>query len=132
MQKVIEPISDELNDLATLTIDAAMKVHKTLGPGLLESVYEACLLYELRKIGLSVESQTLVPVQYDGVIVNANLCIDILVENKLAVEIKTVEGLADIHTAQLLTYLKLMNLRLGLLLNFNTVMLIDGLKRVAN
>ncbi len=81
--KRIEPISQELNDLATLTIDAAMKVHRTLGPGLLESVYEACLLYELRKMGFTVESQTQVPVHYEGVYLNTNLRIDILVENSL-------------------------------------------------
>ena len=132
MSKAIEPISEELNQLAKLTLDAAMKVHRTLGPGLLESVYEACLVYELRKMGLNVENQVFVPVHYDGIIVSANLRIDLMVENQLAVELKTVEELSDLHTSQLLTYLKLMDLRLGLLLNFNTVMLMDGMKRVAN
>jgi GxxExxY protein len=132
MSKVIRPISNELNNLSKQTIEAAIKVHKSLGPGLLESVYEACLVHELRIMGLKVESQAIVPIHYNGITVNANLRMDLLVENLLIVEIKSVEELEDLHTAQLLTYLKLMDLRLGLILNFNTIMLKDGIQRVAN
>ena len=132
MPKEIVPISSKVNDLSKQTLEAALKVHKSLGPGLLESVYEACLVHELRKMGLKVETQTMVPIHYDGIIVNANLRMDLLVENQLIVEIKSVNELEDIHTAQLLTYLRLMNLRLGLILNFNKIMLKDGIQRVAN
>ena len=113
-------------------IGAAIEVHKHLGPGLLESSYEACLLFELRKRGVNVKSQVALPISYKGVQLEAGYRIDILVEEKVIIEIKTVEDFADIHLAQILTYLKLSKLKPGLLINFNSVKLVDGLKRVVN
>lgn len=120
------------NDLATKIIGAAIEVHRQLGPGLLESTYETCLAYELKQIGLNLQQQVALPVVYKEVKLNAGYSIDLLVENKIIIEIKSVEVLADIHTAQLLTYLKLKDLKLGLLINFNEVLLKNGLKRVLN
>ena len=107
-------------------------MHKQLGPGLLESTYETCLAYELKQMGLDVKQQQALPVVYKEVKLDAGYRIDLLVENKVIVEIKSVDALADIHTAQLLTYLKLKDLKLGLLINFNSVRVIDGLKRILN
>ncbi len=120
------------NEISSQVIGAAIKVHKHLGPGLLESSYEACLLYELKERGLEVKSQVLLPIFYNGVQLDAGYRLDILVENRLILEIKSVEKLEGIHTAQLLTYLRLTKLKLGLLINFNSVKLIDGVKRVVN
>jgi GxxExxY protein len=120
------------NDLTTKIIGAAIEVHKQLGPGLLESTYETCLAYELKQIGLNLQTQVALPVVYKEVKLNAGYRIDLLVENRIIIEIKSVEVLADIHTAQLLTYLKLKDLKLGLLINFNEVLLKKGLKRVLN
>ncbi len=120
------------NELSKKVIGAAIEVHRELGPGLLESSYEACLLYELKAMGLNVSSQVYLPVIYKNVEVKAGYRIDILVENKLIVEVKAVDMLAGIHTAQLLTYLRLKDIKLGLLINFNNVRLIDGLKRIVN
>src|SRR5690606_38893735 len=106
--------------------------HRELGPGLLESSYEICLAYELMQLGLNVQTQVALPVVYKEVKLNAGYRIDILVENKVIVEIKAVDALADIHTAQLLTYLKLRNLKGGLLINFNGVRVLDGVKRIVN
>ena len=107
-------------------------MHKQLGPGLLVSTYETCLAYELKQMGLDVKQQQALPVLYKEVKLEAGYRIDLLVENKVIVEIKSVDALADIHTAQLLTYLKLKDLKLGLLINFNSVRVIDGLKRILN
>ena len=120
------------NEISKKVIGAAIEVHKHLGPGLLESSYEACLLYDLREMGLKVSAQVVLPIEYKEVKLNAGYRIDLLVENKVIVELKSVEALADIHTAQLLTYLKLKDIKLGLLINFNSVKLIDGLKRIIN
>jgi GxxExxY protein len=120
------------NEISSQIIGAAIEVHKHLGPGLLESSYEACLLFELRKRGVNVKSQVALPISYKGVQLEAGYRIDILVEEKVIIEIKTVEDFADIHLAQILTYLKLSKLKLGLLINFNSVKLVDGLKRVVN
>jgi len=120
------------NELSTIIIGAAIEVHKQLGPGLLESAYEHCLAYELRLMGLDVKQQVALPIVYKGIKLDAGYRIDLLVEDKVIVEIKAVEVLADIHTAQLLTYLKLKDLKLGLLINFNTVLLKDGIKRIVN
>ena len=120
------------NEIATKIIGAAIEVHKQLGPGLLESTYESCLVYELRQMGLEVQQQLALPVLYKEVKLEAGYRIDVLVENKVIIEIKSVEALADIHTAQLLTYLKLKDLKLGLLINFNEVLLKNGLKRIVN
>ncbi len=120
------------NEITQKIIGAAIEVHKHLGPGLLESSYEVCLAYELRQQGLAFKSQLALPVVYKGVRLDAGYRIDLLVENKIIVELKSVDALAPIHTAQLLTYLKLKDLRLGLLINFNSVRLIDGVKRAVN
>jgi GxxExxY protein len=111
-------------------LDAAFKVHTVLGPGLLESVYEACLAYELHKSGLKAETQVALPVFYEGVRVEAGLRMDLLVENSVIVELKSVETMNPVYEAQLLTYLKLTNIRLGYLINFNVPHLRDGVKRM--
>ena len=120
------------NEISSKIIGAAIEVHKQLGPGLLESTYETCLTYELKQMGLDVKQQQALPVVYKEVKLDAGYRIDLLIENKVIIEIKSVEALADIHTAQLLTYLKLKDLKLGLLINFNSVRVIDGLKRILN
>lgn len=120
------------NDIATKIIGAAIEVHKQLGPGLLESTYETCLAYELKKAGLNIQQQLALPVVYKEVKLNAGYRIDLLVEGKVIIEIKSVEALAYILTAQLLTYLKLKDLKLGLLINFNVILLKNGLKRIVN
>ena len=120
------------NIVSERILKAAFKVHSALGPGLLESVYEAVLAYELRKDGLEVETQKPIPVLYDEVRLDLGFRLDIVVENKVVVELKSVENLLPVHHKQLLTYLKLANYKLGLLLNFNTVMLKDQLSRLVN
>ncbi len=113
-------------------IGCAIKVHKALGPGLLESAYQECLYYELQKLGLFVEKQKSLPLVYEDVKLECGYRIDLLVENQVIIEVKSVEALADIHLAQVLTYLKLSNNRLGLLINFNVILLKNGVKRVIN
>lgn len=120
------------NEISKIIIGAAIEVHKQLGPGLLESSYEACLAYELKQQGLNIQTQVALPIVYKEVKLNAGYRIDLLVENKIIIELKSVDALADIHTAQLLTYLKLRNIKLGLLINFNSVRVIDGVKRIIN
>ena len=120
------------NELAKIVFDAGIKVHKTLGAGLLESAYEECLFYELQKNGLFVEKQKALPLIYEDVKLEAGYRIDLLVEHKLVIEIKSVEALNDLHLAQTLTYLKLSGCKLGLLINFNTVLFKNGVKRVIN
>ena len=120
------------NEISSKIIGAAIDVHKQLGPGLLESTYETCLAYELKQMELDVKQQQALPVVYKEVKLDAGYRIDLLIENKVIIEIKSVEALADIHTAQLLTYLKLKDLKLGLLINFNSVRVVDGLKRIVN
>ena len=120
------------NEISSKIIGAAIEVHKQLGPGLLESSYEVCLAYELKQQGLNIQTQVALPVVYKEVKLNAGYRIDILIENKVIIELKAVDFLADIHTAQLLTYLKLKELKLGLLINFNSVKLIDGVRRIVN
>jgi GxxExxY protein len=121
-----------INEVSGSVVDAAMKVHTALGPGLLESAYEACLLHELRKRGRKVLSQVALPVVYDGVKIDVGYRIDLLVEDVVIVELKAVEKLLPIHDAQLLSYLKLGGYRLGLLINFNVLHLKDGIKRKVN
>ena len=123
-------LNRSLNDLTGQIIDAAYQVHSTLGPGLLESVYETCLCYELDKRGIPFQKQVSLPVIYDNITLEAGLRLDILVNKKVIVELKAVEKLTNVHQAQLLTYLKLTNSRLGLLINFNTARIKDGIKRV--
>lgn len=120
------------NEISSKVIGAAIEVHKQLGPGLLESTYETCLVYELRQLDLEVKQQVALPVIYKNIKLDAGYRLDLLIENKVIIEIKSVEALADIHTAQLLTYLKLKNLKLGLLINFNNIRVIDGIKRIVN
>ncbi|MCX6121083.1 MAG: GxxExxY protein [Ignavibacteriales bacterium] len=120
------------NELTHKVIGCAMKVHSTLGPGLLESAYEECLAYELSKSGIVLERQKPMPLVYDGVKLDCGYRMDILVESKLVLELKAVDMLNDIHLAQILTYLKLSGCELGLLINFNVVKLKDGLRRVIN
>lgn len=115
------------NEISSKIIGAAIEVHKQLGPGLLESSYEACLVYELMQRGLSVSNQVALPIVYKEVKLEAGYRIDILVENKVIIEVKAVETLANIYIAQVLTYLKL-----GLLINFNTSKVVDRIKRVIN
>lgn len=126
-----EPIPDEVDRVAAQIVDAAFRVHSSLGPGLLESVYEACLVHELSKRGLRVSQQLALPVVYDGIRIDAGLRIDLVVEDCVIVEVKTVENLAPIHHAQVLTYLRLTGHRLGLLINFNVGAIRNGIKRIA-
>ena len=119
-----------IEEIFKTVLDCSFQVHTALGPGLLESAYEECLYYELRQLGLNVEKQKPLPLIYKEVKLNAGYRIDLLVENKVIVEIKSVESLADIHMAQILTYLKLSGCKLGLLANFNVRHLKDGIKRV--
>jgi GxxExxY protein len=120
------------NELSRIVLGQAISVHKTLGPGLLESVYETCLYYRLSKTGLIIERQKPIPLVFEEVKLDCGFRCDLVVENKLIIEIKSVEGLNDVHLAQVLTYLKLTRLKLGLLLNFNVLQLKDGLKRIVN
>ena len=120
------------NSLSYKVIGCAMEVHKNLGPGLLESTYEKALIQELTLNGIPVQSQLEVQVNYKGVNISEGLRLDLLVNDELIVELKSVEELKPIHHKQLLTYLKLTNKQVGLLINFNTVSLTDGIKRVVN
>ena len=120
------------NELSRIVFDAALKVHQNLGPGLLESAYEECLFYELKKTGVEVQKQKGLPLIYEEVKLDIGYRIDIIIENKLILEIKSVEALNDVHFAQLLTYLKLTDCKLGMLINFNVNLIKNGIKRVAN
>ncbi len=122
----------ELNEISEKIIGAAIQVHTTLGPGLLESTYEACLKYELQKRGLKVLSQVGLPVIYDGMKIDLGYRLDILVEDAVIVELKAVTTVTPLHEAQLLSYLKLSGKRLGLLINFNVTLLKDGITRRIN
>ena len=121
----------ELNQLSYDIIGCTYQVHKKLGPGLLESTYETCLCYELQKKGIQYERQKELNINYDGILLQNAYRIDLLVENKIMLELKAVDELKPIHTAQLLTYMKLSNIHIGLLINFNTVNLQNGIKRYA-
>jgi GxxExxY protein len=125
-----EAVSPAIDRVARQIVDAAYRVHTTLGPGLLESVYEACLVHELISRGLRVDRQVAVPIAYDTVRLDAGLRLDLLVENCVVVELKAVESLLAVHAAQTLTYLKLSGHRLGLLINFNVPLIRDGIKRL--
>ncbi|NMF47275.1 GxxExxY protein [Pseudoalteromonas arctica] len=119
-------------DTDTLTktvIGCAIEVHRNLGPGLLESSYEACLIYELSKIGLSAKNQVELPIYYKDQYINTGYRLDILLPNKLIIELKAVDKLLPIHSAQLITYMKLAEISTGLLINFNVLKLVDGIKR---
>ena len=120
------------NQIATAVVNAAFKIHTTLGPGLFESVYEAALEYELQKRGLRVVHQIGLPVHYEEVTLELGFRVDLIVEGKVIVEIKSIETLAPVHKKQLLTYLRLADLRLGLLINFNVELIKHGIHRVVN
>ena len=126
-----EPIPPEIDRVAREVVNAAYRVHTTLGPGLLESVYELCLVHELTTRGLRVERQVAVPIVYDSVRLEAGLRSDLVVEDSVIVELKAVECLLAVHSAQMLTYLKLSGRRIGLLINFNVPLIRDGIKRLA-
>jgi len=120
------------NEISKVVLDCAFKVHSQLGPGLLESVYQECLYYEISKSGLNVLKEVPLPLVYEEVQLEVGYRIDLLIENKFIVEIKSVESLTDVHLAQLLTYLKLSKIKLGFLLNFNVARLKSGIKRIIN
>ncbi|MNK25805.1 hypothetical protein D3C87_441330 [compost metagenome] len=120
------------NELSTIIIGAAIEVHTELGPGLLESIYETCLYHELKQIGLKVERQVALPVTYKNMDLETGFRLDLVVQDKVIVELKAVRELCDVHVAQTLTYLKLSNFKLGLLINFNEARLKHGLKRIVN
>lgn len=120
------------NEISKIIIGCAIEVHRQLGPGLLESAYQECLFYELQQKGLEVKKEKPISIVYKEVKLDHGYRIDLLVENKVVVELKTVENFTDVHIAQTLTYLKLGDYRLGLLLNFHVVMLKQGIKRIIN
>lgn len=120
------------NEISRKIIGAAIELHKNIGPGLLESVYENSLAYDLREAGLNVEQQVPMPLVYKKIKFDTGYRLDLLVEKRVIIEIKSVEALAPVHFAQLLTYLKLSKLKLGLLINFNTKLLKDGIHRIVN
>jgi len=120
------------NELAKIVVDFCLKIHKTLGPGLLESVYEEALIYELKKLGIPVERQAEIPVMYENIKMDIGFRADVIVENKLIIELKSIESIQPVHKKKLLTYLKLANMKLGQLVNFNVYLIKDGIIRIAN
>jgi len=120
------------NEIAKQILDCAFKIHKNVGPGLLESVYEELLSFEIIKSGLLVQRQVGIPLNYESIKMEIGFRADIIVENKVIIELKSIEAILDVHKKQLLTYLKLSGLRLGLLINFNVNMLKDGIVRIVN
>lgn len=127
----VVPIAPAVEQIGRRTLNAAFAVHRALEPGLLESVYEACLAQALGKTGLRCQRQVGVPVTYDDVRVDVGYRIDLLIEGSVVVEVKSVDALASIHTAQILTYLRFSGARLGYLINFNSLLLMNGIRRVA-
>jgi GxxExxY protein len=128
----LQPIPERTEEVAKYILDASFKVHTVLGPGLLESVYETCLAHELNIRGLEVGSQVSLPVVYEGIKIDTGVRLDIMVEKCVIVEVKAVDVMISVYKAQLLTYLKLSGIRLGLLINFNTIHLRDGISRLVN
>jgi GxxExxY protein len=125
-----EHLAVETERLAKIAVNCAFRVHKNLGPGLLESVYEVCLAHELKNQSVSFDRQPNLPILYEGISLDAGLRLDFVIGNSLIVELKAVESLLPIHTAQILTYLKLTGIRLGLLINFNVALIKDGIHRI--
>jgi GxxExxY protein len=123
---------EALNQISSSIIEAAIKVHRALGPGLLESLYCTCLAHEVRARGLAVETEKQLPVYYEGLRLDGGYRLDLLVEDAVIVEVKSAEKVLPVHYAQLLSYLKLLNKRVGLLINFNTPRVTQGIKRVVN
>jgi GxxExxY protein len=120
------------NEITEKIIGAAIEVHRTLGPGLLESAYQECLIYELKSLGLKVKKELILPIIYKDLILEHGYRIDLLIENKIVLELKTVDKFTEVHSAQILTYMKLGNYPLGLLINFKTKLLKNGIKRFIN
>lgn len=120
------------NEIGKIVVNCAIKVHKALGPGLLESAYQACLAYELNKQAFDIQTQVGLPLEYEDVVLDVGYRLDILIERKVILELKAVERLLPIHEAQLLSYLKLSNCKLGFLLNFNVYRMKDGIRRMVN
>jgi GxxExxY protein len=120
------------NEIATVIVDTAFKIHTRVGPGLLESAYQAIMEYELRKRGLQIEAEVPMPIHYDGITLDMGYRVDIIVEKLVMVELKSVEEVAKVHKKQLLTYLRLADLRLGLLINFGAPLIKYGITRIAN
>jgi GxxExxY protein len=127
---MLGPIPAGTEDAAARLLDAAFEVHRKLGPGLLESVYEVCVCHELSKMGVPFQRQLCLPIQYDDIQIDAGLRLDIVIANLVIGELKAVEAILPVHEAQLLTYLKLTGMRLGLLINFNVPLLKHGIKRI--
>jgi GxxExxY protein len=130
MKRIIIP--SETEKLATVAVDAAFSVHAELGPGLLESAYEACFARELELRGVQYQRQLPVPLNYKGKLIEVGFRADVVIEGKLLIELKAVEGLLPVHHAQVITYLKILRLPLGLLINFNEVLIKDGIHRLLN
>ncbi len=120
------------NEIAKIVLDKAFEIHRTLGPGLFESVYHQILVHELREAGLEVKTEVPIPLIWKDLKFDKGFRADLIVENKVLIEIKSIEAVADVHYKQVLTYLKLADLKLGLLLNFNEALLKDGIKRIVN
>lgn len=120
------------NEIATIVVDLCLKIHRALGPGLLESVYEEVLCFELEKLGLKYSRQQGIPVIYEDIKMDIGFRADVIIENKVIVEIKSIETIAPVHHKQLLTYLKLTNYKLGLLVNFNVDLIKNGITRIVN
>ncbi|MDD5363010.1 MAG: GxxExxY protein [Ignavibacteria bacterium] len=120
------------DELSNIIIGCALKVHKVIGPGLLESVYEECLYHEIRKNNLNVSKQVPIPLFYEDVRIDCSFRADLIVEDKVIIEIKSIKKLEDIHIAQILSYLRISKIKLGLLFNFNEILLMNGFKRVVN
>ncbi len=123
-------VSELSEEVGTNVVEAAFRVHRALGPGLLESAYEVCMEHELKNMGCRVQRQAVLPVEYDGIQLDAGYRLDLLVDDAVIVELKAVNALADIHQAQMITYLRLSKKQLGYLINFNVKRLKDGLKRI--
>ena len=122
----------DLEDIGRHVVDSAVKIHRALGPGLLESAYQQCLAYELRQIGLQVECEVVIPIQYEEIQIDAGYRVDMLINDLVIIENKTVDRLLHIHMAQILTYLKMKDLRLGFLINWNVKLIKDGIQRLVN
>lgn len=120
------------NEIATQVFNCALKVHKAFGPGLLENAYQECLFYELAKSGLLVAKEKPLPLIYEDVKMEVGYRVDLMIENKFIIEVKAVDSLSDVHLAQILTYLKLSGCKLGMLINFNVVLIKEGIRRVIN
>jgi GxxExxY protein len=130
MKQIVIP--PDVEELATLAVDSAFSVHKELGPGLLESAYEACFAHELELRSVRYQRQLPVPLNYKGKLIEVGFLADIIIEQRLLIELKAVEGIIPVHKAQVITYLKILRLPLGLLINFNEVLVKDGIHRILN